>query len=367
MYKGKITKYFNILPAKVIELESSSIGYNHIQIQWCRFMGVSGYEVYVYNPSTRNYDKLVSTTGTYLLMKDLKEGTTYRYKVRAYKLTDGKKYYGEFSSVLTVSTKSMINISKCSISGIKNKPYTGKNITQNIVVKYGNKTLRNGTDYDVVYSNNKNPGKSTIEITGFGEYNGTLTKTFIITPKKVTGLKVKSQKTDEIKLSWSKATGVKGYKLYSYNYKKEKWEYVGKTTGTSYTIKKLKAGNTYKYRVRAYIELSGTQYFGEYSTSIKTGTKTKTPSISKLTTKSKKATIKWKKVSGASGYEIYMATNKKGKYSRIKTVTKASTTSYTKSKLKKNKKYYFKIRTYKTVDGKKIYSSYSSIKSIKIK
>ena len=100
---------------------------------------------------------------------------------------------------------------------------------------------------------------------------------------------------------------------------------------------------------------------------ISLSTKTKTPSISKVTTKSKKATLKWSKVTGASGYEIYMASSKNGKYSKIKTITKGSTVSYTKTKLTKNKKYYFKIRAYRTVDGKKVYSSYSSVKNTIVK
>ena len=62
-----------------------------------------------------------------------------------------------------------------------------------------------------------------------------------------------------------------------------------------------------------------------------------------------------------------MSTSKNGKYSKITTITKNKTVKYTKSSLKKKKKYYFKIRTYKTVNGKKIYSSYSSIKNIKVK
>lgn len=61
-----------------------------------------------------------------------------------------------------------------------------------------------------------------------------------------------------------------------------------------------------------------------------------------------------------------MSTNKKEGYSKIKTITKASTVSYTKGSLEKNKTYYFKIRTYKTVNEKKIYSSYSNIKQIKV-
>jgi len=168
-------------------------------------------------------------------------------------------------------------------------------------------------------------------------------------------------------MTWSKATGASGYELYRYNSSKKKYEKIKTTSSTSYKVSKLKAGTTYKFKVRAYKTVGSIKYYGSYSSVTSTATQTKTPSIYKLTTKSKKATIKWKKVSGATGYQIYMATSKNGKYSKIKTITKTSTVSYTKTKLKKNKKYYFKIRAYKTVDGKKIYSSYSSVKSIKIK
>lgn len=66
--------------------------------------------------------------------------------------------------------------------------------------------------------------------------------------------------------------------------------------------------------------------------------------------------VTWKKVSGASGYVVYMSTTKSKGYSKVATTTKAS---YTTSKVKKNKTYYFKVKAYKTVDGKKVYSSYS--------
>ncbi len=271
----------------------------------------------------------------------------------------------------TASCKVTVNkykISKCSVDKISNQTYTGKDIKPGVTVKSGKTKLKNGTDYTVTYKNNKNTGKASIIITGKGNYEGTITKYFYITPKKVTGLKVKSQETDSIKIKWSKASEkVTAYKVYSYNYKKEKWEYLGKTSDTSYKVKKLKAGTTYKFRVRAYKNIDGTQYFGSYTSSLKTTTKTATPKISKLSTKSKKVTVNWKKVSGASGYEVYMSTSKNGKYSKVKTIKNGKTVKYTKSSLKKNKKYYFKIRTYRTINGQKVYSSYSSVKNIKVK
>ncbi len=82
---------------------------------------------------------------------------------------------------------------------------------------------------------------------------------------------------------------------------------------------------------------------------------------------SKKAYVKWKKVSGASGYEVYRATSKTGKYIKVKTLTSGNTTSYTNTKLASKKGYYYKVRAYRTVNGNKVYSSYSSIKYVKIK
>lgn len=81
--------------------------------------------------------------------------------------------------------------------------------------------------------------------------------------------------------------------------------------------------------------------------------------------KSKSAVIKWKKVSGASSYQIYRATSKNGTYTKIATVS-SSKTNYTNKKLTKGKTYYYKIRAVKKMNGVTAYSSYSSIKSIKI-
>lgn len=79
------------------------------------------------------------------------------------------------------------------------------------------------------------------------------------------------------------------------------------------------------------------------------------------------AKLKWKKVSGANGYEIYYSAEKNGTYKKLKTITKAKTNTYTKKKLASGKTYYFKLRAYKTVDGKKVYGKYSVVKSVKVK
>ena len=94
--------------------------------------------------------------------------------------------------------------------------------------------------------------------------------------------------------------------------------------------------------------------------------KPKKTSIKKLSKGKKKFTVNWAKVSGVKGYQIQYSSDKKfKKNNKSVTVTKQKTTKATVKKLKSKKKYYVRVRTYKTVNGKKIYSSWSKVKSVK--
>ncbi len=80
----------------------------------------------------------------------------------------------------------------------------------------------------------------------------------------------------------------------------------------------------------------------------------------KLTAKKKAMKVAWKKTAGASGYKVYRATSKKGKYKCVKTAS-SKTTSFTNKKLKKNKKYYYKVCAF-VKSGKKTYNgAYSTV------
>ena len=73
-------------------------------------------------------------------------------------------------------------ISDAVITGISDKTYTGKSITQLPEVQIGSTTLQADTDYTLSYSNNRNPGTADITITGIGNYTGTKTVAFTIKP-----------------------------------------------------------------------------------------------------------------------------------------------------------------------------------------
>jgi len=96
--------------------------------------------------------------------------------------------------------------------------------------------------------------------------------------------------------------------------------------------------------------------------------KPKSASIKKVKGAKKAILVTWKKVSGVKGYQVQVATDKKFKKNK-KTVTikKQKTTKTTIKKLKAKKKYYVRVRTYKIVNGKKVYSAWSKVKSVKTK
>ena len=98
-------------------------------------------------------------------------------------------------------------------------------------------------------------------------------------------------------------------------------------------------------------------------------TRPKKTKIVKLTKGKKRFTVKWKKVKGVKGYQIQYSRKKSFKKKGRKSVfvKKAKVTKKTVKKLKSGKRYYVRVRTYKVVNGKKVYSKWSAKKSVKVR
>ena len=161
------------------------------------------------------------------------------------------------------------DLAEVKVSGIKNKVYTGKALQQALTVKIGGKTLVNGTDYKVVYSNNKNVGTAKLSISGQNEYRGTITKTFKINPKGTSIAKLAKGKK-QMTVQWKKqAVQTTGYQI-RYSLKKNFKSGVKTVTvkgpkTTKRVIKKLKAKKTYYVQVRTYKTVSGKKYYSAWS------------------------------------------------------------------------------------------------------
>lgn len=178
---------------------------------------------------------------------------------------------------------------------------------------------------------------------------------------------------DSVQIQWredKKATA--GYRIYIKGGRYKKFTKVADTKKgvTSYTVKKankkkLAAGTQYEFKIVS-LKKSGKKTVELSAQKLKAVTVTAAPKFSSAKRNKNKTsiTLKWKKVSGASGYEIQMSTKAKSGFKKI-TTTKAKATSYTRKSLSKSKAYYFRMRTYKTVSGKKFYSSWS--KTVKVK
>lgn len=178
--------------------------------------------------------------------------------------------------------------------------------------------------------------------------------------------KAASASYSSVKLTWSKVAGAQGYKVYRYSSKTKKYELVKTITRgdtVTYTNSGLATGTKYSYRMTS---VRGKSESSQSKTVSATPTLS-TPTSFKVKAGKKSAAVSWKKVSGANGYVVYRSTKSKSGFKAVKTITKGSTVKYTNKSLKKGKTYYYKVRAYRTVNKKKVYSSYTKVLKVKAK
>lgn len=264
------------------------------------------------------------------------------------------------TSRLTAADYNSSNIATANVASIADQTYTGKALTPAVTVKMGGKTLKAGTDYKLTYTSNVNAGTAKVKIEGIGNYTGTKTVTFKIVKKSATVTKKSVAKLAVSAISTK--------------------TYTGKALKPAITVKDgskvLKNGTDYKVTYKnnqnpgkATVTITGIgNYAGTKTTTFKI--KPKKATVRKATAqKNRKLKVTWKRDSLATGYQVVVGTNAKvTKNKKVINVTKNKTTSKTFKKLKRGKRYYVKVRSYKKVDGKKLYGAYSKVKkSAKIK
>ncbi|MCQ2462340.1 MAG: fibronectin type III domain-containing protein [Clostridia bacterium] len=235
--------------------------------------------------------------------------------------------------------------------------YTGKAICPVVAVFENESSAGNivckGPHYKVTYKNNTKIGTAYMTLT----FNDGMQVTLPFRIKgRVTGLKA-TPATTSIKLNWTKYTGAKYYKVEQSTDGKT-WKKLGTVSTNTYTVKSLKAGKKYQYRVTALD--SSKKAYSYVSYVLKTGTKTAAPTVTLKSAKSKTVTASWAKVTGAAKYAVYKSTDGKT-YKKVATTTGRT---YTLSKLTGGKKVYVKV---KAINAYGAYSAYSTAKKITVK
>jgi fibronectin type 3 domain-containing protein len=168
----------------------------------------------------------------------------------------------------------------------------------------------------------------------------------------------KSISYTSIRLSWTAVPGASKYEVYRATSAGGSYSKVSETASQGYTDTKRTTGKTYYYKVRAYV-LEAAKIYGNYSVPVSAKPVPSAPTNAKAAKASSKSIrLTWASVSGATKYEVYRAASTSGKYSKI---TATSSTRYTNTGLKSKKTYYYKIRAYRVVSGKKVYGPYSDV------
>ena len=167
---------------------------------------------------------------------------------------------------------------------------------------------------------------------------------------------------NKIRLIWNKVNGCEGYVIYRSESKNDVYSVlktVTQATATNY-VNVVRDSKTYYYKIRAFVTVDGKKVYGNYS-NIMTGNVISGPPNNFAYQKSTatKVVFSWDKVEDADGYVIYIYYPDTEKYKAVKNITDNGVLTYTK-KLAKNEDYSYAIRSYRLIDGVKVYSEYES-------
>ena len=177
---------------------------------------------------------------------------------------------------------------------------------------------------------------------------------------KVTGLRAKARYTNSLILAWDENEDAGGYEIEQY--RDGDWqciETIYDNTEVSYKVDDLRADTTYTFRIRPFVCIQDYNSYGEYT---RLAAKTRIPNVTGLTSKSISSstiTLSWNKNNKATGYVIEQY--KGGKWSGIATTKNNTTLSFTVKGLETDTTYTFRVKAYRTVNGKTEYSEYRRI------
>jgi len=359
---------------------------NAMNVSWNAISGATGYELYRYDKSFNNWERVDTREITGTSYKDTKVrlSETYDYKLYAYQKNATTKRYFAYASTtvprrVTITAPQNVKTTIASANSI--------NVTWNRVDRAAGYTVYAATSRNGKYTNIGSVTGTSIRHTGLKVgttyYYKVRTYSLLgpniayssdsaiasrkqIVPK-VTGVKVANRSANSQRISWKKVNNASGYEVYqatSKNGKYKKIATIKKNSTVSFTAKKLANKKTYHYKVRAYRNVDGKKRNGAFSNIVKRKVVLAKPALTAKTRNKTSINLSWKKVDGAQQYEIYRATKKNGKYTKIAT-TKSR--KYTSNKLKRNTQYFYRIRAVQKIGNKTYRSSFSAKVSARTK
>lgn len=184
------------------------------------------------------------------------------------------------------------------------------------------------------------------------------------TGNKVSGIKVSARTEKSITLSWYRIADCESYTVYQYDSALKEYKPVGKTDGNTNSLKisNLKQGVSYKFTVCANKQNRQCEPSDAFSA---VTVPKKVSNKSAKSKKSRRITYSFKKVN-ATGYQYQWSTHRNFKSNFLTKNTKS--TKVTIKTTQSRRRYYVRVRAYKTEQGgKKIYGKWSNVKSVRVK
>ena len=174
-----------------------------------------------------------------------------------------------------------------------------------------------------------------------------------------------------VTLTWDKQTAANGYEVFKYDASSKKYVLYKNITNPNTNACKvtgLASNKKYNFKVRAYQIDDSEKTYAPFGAVVSQYTSIAKPKLnSAKSTSKKKIKASWSKVKGASGYQVMWSTYKNfSKNYKTKSV-KAKYSSKTVTTAQSKKTYYVRVRAYKTISGKKVYSPWSNTKKVKTK
>lgn len=335
-------------PPKSVKAASQS--YNSALISFSEVEGATGYNIYRSTSSEGEYKKTGSTLAGTDTFKDtgLNTGTTYYYKVEAYKTENGVTGAGIMSEAASVTPMITTPADVAAVS----KSYNS------IKVSWGK--VSGAQQYAVYRSTSKSSGYqkiATVSKNYYTDKNLQTNKKYYYkvnavrgqyvseyskvarakaVPAATSSLEITSKDYNQLEIKWKKVSGADRYTIYRSTKETSGYKNIGTFFTTTHIDSGIKGGVKYYYKVVPYMgKVAGQERIasGIAVTKPVAGVKLKnqTPTANKIT---------WSKSAGAESYKIYRSDKKNGEYTAVGTTKKLT---YTDKKVQTGKKYYYKV------------------------
>ena len=275
---------------------------------------------------------------------------------------------GIFSLTKSAKAATKVNVEKVKTVKVKNVTTTSGTIYWSkvkgakgyILYKYNTKTKKYSTKVGTTSKTSctikkLSPGSNNLysvvayKVVSKKTYKSGLSKAARIftKPNKTSNIKLSDRRDDNIKLSWSKASGADGYMIYTYDSSTKKYTKRGTTTKTSFTTTKLKDATKYSFVVKSYAKESNVYSYGELSSMFTTCTRPDSvPKFNQVKTNTEDSiTLSWTKPRVVSGYRVYLFNVDTEKWDLVDDIS-ASSTSCKIENLKPGEAYDIQVRTY---------------------